>query len=101
MPEDALGDVAAAELEEFFRWAFEATVRELLPRLCPVKRATKETAFLRSGGRRIQLDVDAFGVNEERKFAVLAEAKWARRTQTKSSPSYAPPPRSSSPAAGK
>jgi hypothetical protein len=75
-PEDALGDVAAAELEEFFRWAFEATVRELLPRLYPVKRATKETAFLRSGGRRVQLDVDAFGVNEQRKFAVLAEAKW-------------------------
>jgi hypothetical protein len=74
-PEDALGDVAAAELEEFFRWAFEATVRELLPRLCPVKRATKETAFLRRGGRRVQLDVDAFGVNEERKFAVLAEAR--------------------------
>jgi len=75
-PEDALGDAAAAELEEFFRWAFEATVRELLPRLYPVRRATKETAFLRSGGRRVQLDVDAFGVNEERKFAVLAEAKW-------------------------
>jgi len=74
-PEDALGD-AATELEEFFRWAFEATVRELLPRLYPVRRATKETALLRSGGRRVQLDVDAFGVNEERKFAVLAEAKW-------------------------
>ena len=73
-PEDALGD-AAAELEEFFRWAFEATVRELLPCLYPVKRATKETAYPRRGGRRVQLDVDAFGVNEERKFAVLAEAR--------------------------
>ena len=75
-PEDRLGEVAAAELEDFYPWAFEAAVRELLPRLYPVRKVTKEVVFLRSGGRRVQIDVDAFGVDEERKFAVLAEAKW-------------------------
>jgi Archaea bacterial proteins of unknown function. len=75
-PEDKLGEVAAAELEGFYPWAFEAAIRELLPRLYPVKKVTKEVAFVRSGGRRVQIDVDALGVDEERKFAVLAEAKW-------------------------
>ncbi|WP_258871778.1 ATP-binding protein [Pyrobaculum aerophilum] len=76
-PEEKLGEKALEELPAFLQWAFEAAVRELIPKLYPVARATKAVYYVRLGGARIQREVDALAVNEERKFAVVAEAKWA------------------------
>ncbi|MCU7786891.1 ATP-binding protein [Pyrobaculum sp. 3827-6] len=73
---EALVEAAVRELERFYPWAFEAAVRQILPRFYPVKKVSREVVHIREGGRRVQLDVDALGVDEERRFAVLAEAKW-------------------------
>ncbi|WP_148682365.1 AAA family ATPase [Pyrobaculum neutrophilum] len=77
-PEHRLADEAAAALEDFYPWAFEALVRDVIPHLYPVPKATREVVAVRSGGRRVHVEVDAFARNEEERLAVLAEAKWGR-----------------------
>lgn len=76
-PEEKLGEKALEELPAFLQWAFEAAVREVIPKLYPVQKAVKALYYARRGGARVQREVDALAVNEERKFAVVAEAKWA------------------------
>ncbi|MCX8136981.1 hypothetical protein [Pyrobaculum aerophilum] len=46
-------------------------------RLDPVQKAVKAVYYVRQGGARIQRGVDALALNEEEKFAVIAEAMWA------------------------
>ncbi|MEZ0318772.1 MAG: ATP-binding protein, partial [Pyrobaculum sp.] len=39
---------------------------------------SKEVVYVKEGGTRRQIDIDIYAVNEEARFAVLAEAKWGR-----------------------
>ena len=81
---DLLLELIKKNLNLFFGWSFETTIREYLIKIFPnFEKTFKYYGVIRKANEKISFDIDAIAINERSKEILFAECKWKDKVDAK------------------